>query len=87
MALTARGSGDEMLSARSSRWWGSAAANRRIRALVKSAMVSVAVEKTGGLFFQPIGKTKGNAIRGSSPGAVGNATPSLGISSTLSAIR
>jgi hypothetical protein len=81
------GSGDGMLFARLSRWWGSGAARCRNRMLTRSAMVAVAVEKTGGLFFHPIGSTSGNATRGSSPGAVGNATPNFGISSTLRAMR
>jgi hypothetical protein len=40
-------------------------------------MVSVAVGNTGGLFFQPMGKTKGNVTNGSSLGAMGKATPIL----------
>jgi hypothetical protein len=52
-----------------------------------SAIVSVAVEKMGGLFDQPMGNTNGNATSGSSPGNVGNTTPNLGMSSMLRAIR
>ena len=55
--------------------------------LAKSAIVSVAVEKMGGLLDHPIGNTSGNATSGSSPGSVGNTTPSFGMSSMLSAIR
>ena len=49
-------------------------------------MVSVAVENVGGLFFQPIGNTRGKATRRCCPGRVGKTTPSLGMSSMLSAI-
>jgi hypothetical protein len=50
-------------------------------------MVSMAVENTSGLFFQPMGKTKGNATNRSLPGAMGKATPNFGMSSTLRAIQ
>ena len=53
------------------------------RWLARSAMVSVAVEKIGGLFFQPMDKTSGNAIRDSWPGLVGNTTPGFGMSLML----
>jgi len=55
--------------------------------LAKSAIVSVTVEKMGGLLDHPIGNTSGNATSGFSPGNVGNTTPSLGMSSMLRAIR
>ena len=40
--------------------------------LARSAIVSVAVKKMGGLLDHPIGNTSGNATSGSSPGNVGN---------------
>ena len=46
-----------------------------MRWLAKSVMVSVAVEKMGGLFVHPIGRTSGNAMSGSAPGGLGKATP------------
>jgi hypothetical protein len=55
--------------------------------LAKSAIVSVAVEKMGGLFFHPMGSTNGNATNFSSPGSEGNATPSFGMSSIFILIR
>ena len=55
--------------------------------LARSAIVSVPVEKMGVLLDHPIGNTSGNATSGSSPGNVGNTTPSLGMSSMLRAIR
>ncbi len=48
-----------------------------MRALARLAMVSVAVEKIGGLFFHPIGRTSGNATSGSSCRADGNTTPNF----------
>ena len=55
--------------------------------LAMSAMVSVTVEKMGGEFFHPIGRTRGKATSCSSPGLVGKATPSLGMSSMLRLTR
>ena len=46
----------------------------------RSATVSVAVQNMGGLFFQPIGSTIGNATKRGWPGRVGNTTPNLGMS-------
>lgn len=43
--------------------------------LAMLAIVSVALQNTGGLFFQPTGNTSGNAINGSSSVAVENMTP------------
>jgi len=57
------------------------------RSLARSAIVSVAVEKMGGLLDHPMGNTNGNATSSSSPGNVGNTTPNLGMSSMLRAIR
>ena len=54
----------------------------RSEALARSAIVSVAVQKAGGEFFQPIRRTKGNATRFSAV-ADGKVTPSLGMSSML----
>ena len=43
-------------------------------------MVLVAAENVGGLFFQPMGKTKGDdTTKWGSPGLMGKATPSLGM--------
>ena len=50
-------------------------------------MVSVPVEKTGGLFFHPIGATSGMATSGSWSGLVGKASPNLGTSSGLRLTR
>ncbi len=55
--------------------------------LTRLVMVFMAVENTGGLFFQPMGKTKGNVTNGSLPGAVGKGTPKFGMSLMLRAIR
>ena len=76
-----------MLSANSSKWWAGGIKLVAILALAMSAMVSVPVQKVGGLFFYPINRTSGNAIRGSLPGRVGKMTPNLDISSTLRPIR
>jgi hypothetical protein len=73
-----------MLLARSSRGWAVGTKLDAILALAMSAMVSVPVQKIGGLFFHPIGKTSGKAIRGSLPGRVGKMTPNLGMLSTFS---
>ena len=48
--------------------------------LVRSATVSVAVQKMGALFFHPIGNTSGYAIRGFVGSLVGNMTPRRGMS-------
>ena len=50
------------------------------RWLTRSETVSVDVEKSGGLFFHPMGNTRGKVIIGSVPVLVGNTTPSLGTS-------
>jgi hypothetical protein len=81
------GGGGWMLLARSSRWWAAGTKLDVILALEMSAMVSVPVQKIGGLFFHPIGRTSGKAIGGSSPGRVGKITPNLGMSSTFSPTR
>ena len=36
-----------------------------------SAIVSIAAEKMGGKFFQPMGSHKGRVTKGGSPGALG----------------
>lgn len=47
-----------------------------------SADILVAEQKTSGEFFQPIGRTKGSAISGSSPPSlVEKATPNFGMPS------
>eukprot|EP00980_Cylindrotheca_fusiformis_P008497 scaffold1805_cov104-Cylindrotheca_fusiformis.AAC.4 len=50
---------------------------RWMRALARSAMVSVTAQKAGGDSVQPMGRAKGKATRGGSPGAEGMATPSF----------
>ena len=76
-----------MDSASESRWCGKGAHGALRRMLVRSAMVSVAVEKIGGLFVQPMGRTNGNATSGGSPGSVGKTTPSFGMSCTAMPMR
>ena len=78
------GGGVWMLLARSPRWWAAGTKSDAILALAMSVMVSVPVQKIGGLFFHPIGRTSGKAISGSLPGRVGKMTPNLGMSSTFS---
>jgi len=51
-------------SASSSRWCGSAGWFMRRAWLVRSAMVSVAAQKSGGELVQPMGRARGKAIRG-----------------------
>jgi hypothetical protein len=47
--------------------------------LATSAAVLEAIRKNGGLETQPIGRTKGIATNGGSPGMDGKATPNVGI--------
>jgi len=47
--------------------------------LVRSATVSVAVQKSGGELVQPIGRASGKAISGGWPCWVGNVTPKAGM--------
>jgi len=47
--------------------------------LVRSVMVSVAAQKSGGELVQPIGNASGNATKAACPGGMGKATPSKGM--------
>ena len=76
-----------MESASVSRWCGKGACGTLRGMLARSAMVLVAVEKMGGLFVQPIGRTNGNATSGGSPGSVGKTTPSFGMSCAAMPMR
>jgi hypothetical protein len=69
-----------------SRGWAVVMVSHCNMALARSAMVSVAVQNAGGEFFQPISKTRGNAISGSWPGCLGKTTPKHGISSGFTSI-
>ena len=51
--------------------------------MMRSTMVSVVLQKYGGLSVHPMGKVSGNATRVSSPGPTGKATPSIGMSSVV----
>jgi hypothetical protein len=87
MFVGGAGATGSMDSARSSRGCGCALLRAASRMLARSAMVSVAVEKMGELFFHPIGRTSGKAMSGSLLGGVGNATPNFGMSSIASVIQ
>jgi hypothetical protein len=60
---------------------------RRRWALVTSVMVSVTVQNAGGDCVHPIGKARGKANSGGSPGREGMLTASVGTSSTWSQTR
>ena len=75
------GTGEGTASAASSILCGGGRICELSRWLARSAIVSVAVVKMGGLFFQPMGNTSGKATSFSWPGSVGKATPSFGMSS------
>ena len=87
MSVGGAGGGDEMDWANSSKWCGKGWCIWLMRMLARSAMVSVAVEKMGGLLVHPMGRTSGKAMSGSAPGGVGKTTPSFGMSSMPRAIR
>ena len=76
MALSAPG----VVAATTSRGCGGGDQVEWARSLAKSTIFSVALQKYGGLSVQPMGRTKGKATKGGSPGATGKATPSMGMS-------
>ena len=55
--------------------------------MTSSATVSVAVENAGGLFFHPMGNTRGKEPIGVVPGLVGNTMLRLGTSSVFRSTR
>jgi hypothetical protein len=63
-----------------SRGCGAGSQRAAQRWLVRSAAVSVSAQKYGGLSAQPMGRTRGKATKGSSPGREGKATARVGMS-------
>ena len=55
--------------------------------LLRSVIVSVGAQNMGREFDQPIGRTSGNAAKGSHHFLVGNITTNLGIASTFNPMQ